>query len=192
MVCALPIGSAISLAETQQIVINTSFSYLYKEPNFDEFYQIEVKKGEILDVSNEIDSFYEVKYTLDSNVITGYIPCEFASIYTQEQETLLVYNGKIIHNTPVYTVAGNEIIENITLSPGHEIYIYDGFDSDLEFTKVKFSYNNQIYTASIPTINLSPNGVNKGVIIALSIITALVGVIFVVLGIKKKKSGTKN
>ena len=188
----VPSYNYFSVAESEQIVINMSFSYLYKEANYDEWYDFKIQKGEILDSTGTINNFYKVAYSFENNIIEGYIPCEFASVYKAEDEVLLVYNGKVIRETQVYSIVDNSIIEDVILQPSHEIYIYAGFDSKSEFTKVKFLYNNKVYTAQIPTINLSPNGINKGVIIALGAITALVGVVMILLGLKKKKSGTNN
>ena len=148
-----------------------------------------------MDCLNIKDNFYEVQYEFNENLLTGYIPYEFASVYKPEQEVILSYNAKIISQTDVYSITNGLIIDDIKLSPGHQIYIYESFDSKAEFTKAKFKYNNQVVIANIPTANLSPNGLNKGVIIALSIISALVGVVLILLGLKKKKKkklGTKN
>ena len=90
---------------------------------------------------------------------------EFASIYSPSQEVTLVYNGKIIKSTTVYDINSNSSL-NITLNSGHEIYLYEGFDSTNNFSKIKFSYEGQIYIGRVLTQDLSPYGINKTVIIS--------------------------
>lgn len=190
MICVftLSLGSyqSVSFADVQYLTINTSFSYVYKEANHNEHYSFKINNGEKVVLLGEEGDFYKISYTFEDREYVGFIPFENASNFVEDQEETPVYNGKIIIDTEVYNLDGS-LMENISLKVGHEIYIYEGFDSESEFTKIKFSYNNRILVGQVKTINLSPNGVNKAVIIAFSIITAIVGIILILLGFKKKK-----
>ena len=175
-----------SFAEAQYIIINSSYSYIYKDTTRTEHYDLTIKNGEMALLLEEADSLYKISYKYDETEITGYIPSEIASIYKEDTIEIPVYNGKIIKTTEVLDINGL-IIEDVTLESGHQIYLYEGFDSNKEYTKIKFCYQNQVFVGQVKTINLSPNGVNKAVIIAFSIITAIVGIIIILLGLKKNK-----
>ena len=187
----IPLHQEFSFAEnTKQIIINTSYSYLYKDSSFDEHYDFKINSNEILVCLDESDSFYKVSYNFEDNNYVGFIPSEFASIYLPAQQTILVYNGKITKNTKVYSITTNEDLD-ITLNRGHEIYLYEGFNSKKDYTNIKFSYDNNIYVGKVLTNDLSPNGINKGLIIALSVISAIVGVVLILLGLSKTKKWHK-
>lgn len=181
----------VIFADNDKIVITTSYSYLYKSPDLDEHFDFKISSGKLLTLQEQTSTYYKASYTFEETDYVGYIPYEFASIYSPPQEELLVYNGKISKDTFAYDITTNEKLEEIVLSQGQEIYIYEGFNSKEEYTKIKFSYNNQIYTAKVLTKDVSPNGINKGVIIALSIISALVAVVLILLGLKKSKKWHK-
>lgn len=189
-VMSLSFPQSVSFADTEYVTINTSYSYLYKDTARTEHYDFKISGGEKLVLLEENLDYYKISYTYENTEYVGYIPTEIASIYQDDQDEIPVYNGKIIKKTNVYSLEG-ELIEGVSLDPKHEIYIYEGFDSKKEFTKIKFSLNGKIYIGQVETVNLSPNGINKGVIIAFSIITAIVGVILIMLGFKKKKKWHK-
>lgn len=189
-VLSLSFPQSVSFADTEYVTINTSYSYLYKDASHTEHYDFKISGGEKLVLLEENPDYYKISYIYENTEYIGYIPTEIASIYHADQEEIPVYNGKIIKKTDVYTLDGT-LMENISLDPGHEIYIYEGFNSEKKFTKIKFSFNGNVHIGQVETVNLSPNGVNKGVIIAFSIITAIVGVILIMLGFKKKKKWHK-
>lgn len=189
-VLTLSLPQSVSFADSEYVTINTNYSFLYKDQTHTEHYDFKINGGEKLVLVEENSKYYKISYTFENTEYIGYIPAEIASIYREDQEEIPVYNGKIIKKANIYSLNG-EPMESISLNPGHEIYIYEGFDSEKEFTKIKFSLNGKVYIGQTETVNLSPNGVNKGVIIALSIITAIVGVVLIMLGFKKKKKWHK-
>jgi len=178
-------------AQTDKVIVNSSYSYLYKTESLDEHYDFKIPANEVLNCLEETQNYYKVEYTYQESLFTGYIPYEIASPFTNSKEEILVYNGKITKNTYAYDITTNEKLNDIVLNQGHEIYIFEGFNSKEEYTKIKFSYDNQVYTAKVLTKDVSPNGINKGVIIALSIISALVAVVLILLGLKKTKKWHK-
>lgn len=181
----------VSFAEEKQVIVNTSYTYLYKTEDFLEHYDFKINANEILVCIDESENYYKVNYTFNETLYTGYISYEIASIYTPPQDVILVYNGKILKETEVFEVTNDNIIEGVILKPGDQIYLYEGFDSKKEFTNIKFKYEDKVYVGRIPTTNLSPNGLNKAVIIALGMIVAFVGIVLILLGFKKKKWHTK-
>jgi len=184
------ISTSFSYASTEQIIINVSYTYLYKTADLDNHYDFKIYSNEKLNLVDSQPNYYEVTYTFEDTNYYGYIKKEFASTYQPDQEIILVYNGKIINQTEVFDITTNSSL-NITLDKNHEIYIYEAYDSDKEFTNIKFEYDNQIYVGKVATANISPNGVNKTFIIAISIISAVVGVVLILLGFKTKNKWMK-
>lgn len=183
----LPLNEDSSFADTNQIIINTSYTFLYKDSSFNTHYDFKIMSNEILACQGYTDNYYEVVYNYNETDFHGYIKAEFASIYTPFQEVTLVYNGKIINRTNVFKLNSLESLDDIVLDINHEIFLYEGFDSKKDYTNIKFSYNGQVYVGRILTKDLSPYGINKALIISLSVISALVGAILILLGINKKK-----
>lgn len=181
----------VVFAENDKVIINSSYTYLYKTSELSEHYDFKILANEILDYQEETTTYYKVSYTFEETNYVGYIPYEIASVYTPPKEEILVYNGKVIKDTFAYDITTNEKLEDLVLSKGQQIYIYEGFNSKEEYTKIKFTYGNQVYTAKILTKDVSPNGINKGVVISLSIISALVAVVLILLGLKKTKKWHK-
>ena len=189
----LPFGICVenSFADTEKIIINTSYSYLYKDSSFSEHYDFKIPANKILICLNESEDYYEVNYEFNEENYQGFIPAEFASPYSSSQEIILTYNGRIIRECEVFDIITDEKIENISLKPGHKIYLYEGFDAKKEYTNIKFRYEDTVIVGKVLTTNLSPNGINKGVIIGISMIIAIVGVILILLGITKTKKWHK-
>ena len=186
-ISAHPSFTDASFAETKSVIINTCYTYLYKTTDFLEHYEFKITENEIISCIEEDENFYKVSYSYNQESYMGYVSGEVASIYTPPQQSLLVYNGRISRKTNVYKVTEDETLDGIVLEAGHEIYLYEGFDSKNTYTNIKFNYNGNVLTGRILTKDLSPNGINKAVIISLSIIVALVSVVLILMGLSKKK-----
>ena len=180
------IDSGPSFADTDKVIINSSFSYLYKDQSLTEHYDFKISGNKILECVSEYENCYEVICSVNENEYLGYIPAEIASPYVPQQESILVYNGQILRETKVYSITDGSDLE-IILNVGHKIYLYEGFNAKLDYTKIKFEFEGEILTGKVLTKDLSPNGINKAVIISLSIIVALVSVVLILLGLSKKK-----
>ena len=177
------------------LYVVTNYAYMYHDANFssEKFdFKIEQDEQVVLLDENLINDFYNVSYLHENVVYEGYVYKECISSLTKEQDVVLTYNAKTAIDTIVYTIDSTE--ENLVkkfdtpISADTELYLFEGFDRKSKFTKVKFSYNGEIVLGQIRTEDISPYGISNVLIISLTAIIACVGVIFILLGISKKKT----
>ena len=176
-------------AETSDaIIINTSYTYLYKTEDMLEHYDFKITNQTKIPLSEEKENSYYVVYTFEEAEYSGYIKKEFASKFIPDQQKILVYNGRVtVDNTKIYDLTTSEEIYGVLLKKGKEIYIYGAFDVKADFTKIQVEYDGTIYTGEVKTKNIAPNGINKTAITALIIIVTTVSIIFIFWGFKRKK-----
>lgn len=162
----------------------TNYAYIYKEASFtSEKMVYTLDKGETVTLLNETleNNFYKVRYKADE----GYIYKECVAVVGEDQAVILTYNAKTNAKTKVYSLSSQE--ELFTIEENTELYLYEGYHRNSEYTAVKFSHDGQVVLGYIKTIDISPYGVSNVLIISVSAIIACVGVIMILLGINKKK-----
>jgi len=101
------ISTSFCFASNEQIIINVSYTYLYKTADLDNHYDFKIYSNEKLNLVDSQPNYYEVTYTFEDTNYYGYIKKEFASTYQPDQEIILVYNGKIINQTEVFDITTN-------------------------------------------------------------------------------------
>ena len=176
----------------------TDYAYMYQSASFSSIKEdFVIEHGEKVQLESEtpLNDFYLVSYTYKNIDYTGYVYKECLAELDEEQDIVLTYNAKTSSKTKVYSI-NDKSKEILTIDEGKELYLYEGFDSKSEFTAVKFTYNGKIVLGYIKTADVSPYGVSPTLILAITAIVACVGVIFILLGISKKKKAkislTKN
>ena len=186
MFCA----TSVSYPADTILSVVTNYATMYKEASFSaEKYEFKIENGEkvtLLDSTSDND-FYFVSYRYDSVTYQGYVYGECLAVLEDEQEVVLTYNAKTGVKTKVYDL-GDTTKEIAVLDENTEIFLYEGFNRKAEFTAVKFSYEGKIMLGYIPTANVSPYGVSNVLIVSTTAIVACVGVIFILLGLNKKKT----
>ena len=181
-------GNDFVAADTENIIINTSYTYLYKTEDLIDHYDFKILNQTKLPLVEERESSYYVSYQNEELSYNGYIRKEFASKYVQDQQKILVYNGRIrIDDTKLYDITTSNEISDISLKKGKEVYIYNAFDAKSEFTEIQVEYNGTIYTGKVLTKNVTPNGINGAAITAIIIIVTTVSIIFIFWGFRRKK-----
>lgn len=186
MLLFCPMSVSYEVNTTLSVV--TNYAYIYELPSFSSNKKdVKIEKNETVTLldANEKNGFYFVSYTGDEQNFEGYVYKECLAVLEDEQELVLTYNAKTSMRTTVFSLSDNS--EIVTIDEGTELDLYEGFNRKNEWTKVKFSYNGQIIFGNIKTEDISPYGVSPVLIIALTAIFACVGVIFMLLGINKKK-----
>ncbi len=181
-----PVG--VSYEKNTSLSVVTNYAYVYELPSFTSTKKdLEIKKNEVVVLLDETEQngFYFVNYHSGEQNYEGYVYKECLAKLEQEQELVLTYNAKTSMKTKVFSLSDNS--EIATIEEGTELDLYEGFNRKNEFTKAKFSHNGQIIFGYIKTADISPYGVSSALIIALTAIFACVGVIFILLGINKKK-----
>lgn len=171
-----------------QIIMNST--NLYESPDFSSEIITTIPhktKLEVLDtITNQNYTFYKVEF----NYSQGYIYANHSTTNVSPKR-FLDYNGYVKSNeAELFTLIENSYnIINTKLKKDHQIRILDGYDTKKEFTLISYEYNENIYTHYIKTADIHANGINKSVIIALSLIVSCVSILLVLFGsnLKKKK-----
>lgn len=179
---------SVSYEKNTSLSVVTNYAYVYEMPSFtSNKLDLEIKKNEIVVLldATQHNGFYFVSYNSGEKNYEGYVYKECLAKLEREQELVLTYNAKTSMKTKVFSLSDKS--EIVTIEEGTELDLYEGFDRKNEFTKAKFSHNGQIIFGYIKTEDISPYGVSPVLIIALTAIFACVGVIFILLGINKKK-----
>lgn len=184
---------AISSAPVEVIA---SSCFLYEEPSFEsEKVQagdtdLVLDFGQTLTLLVEEDDFALVQ-TAEGQV--GYI----YKYYISNKDDFEVYpsfNG--------YVRAEKATIYNMNFEPttyrassGQGVYLYQGFDSENEYTAMQIVLEDgSLYNGYILTADLEPKGISASLIVGITIIVAVATIILSLVFIKKKKkkSGSKD
>ena len=178
--------SSLSVAYPVDTVLSvvTNYAYMYSEASFtSEKLEYTLDKGEevILLSENLENNFYKVRYKTDE----GYIYKECLALVGEDQAVILTYNAKTSVKTKVYSLSSQE--ELFEINENTELFLYEGYHRNSDYTAVKFSHDGEIVLGYIKTIDISPYGVSNVLIVSITAIVACVGVILILLGINKKK-----
>ena len=198
-------------AENEKVYICTAnFCYLYEEPAFtsqkvidenSEPLRIAHKDEIILELTNnsptEYDDeygmiFYKVESFSGVQLYSAYIFSDFVAPSGTDIETYPAYNASINTNTKLYLMSGEEITESgIEIIKGERVYLYEGYNKDLEFTPIAYQRENSLQYGYVLTDTIAPDGVNPYIIYAVTIAIACIGIIMALLFMKNKKKKNK-
>ena len=194
-------------AENEKVYICTAnFCYLYEEPAFTsqkvvgengEPLQVLHKDEIILELTNnsptEYDDgygmiFYKVESYAGEQLPSAYIFSDFVALSGSDIETYPAYNASINSNTKLYLLNGETMTESeIEIDKGERVYLYEGYNKDLEYTPIAYQRENSLQYGYVLTDTIAPDGVNPYIIYAVTIAIACIGIIMVLLFMKNKK-----
>lgn len=194
-------------AENEQVYICTAnFCYLYEAPAFTS-QKVVGKNGEplriahkdeiILELTNNSPTEYDdeygmIFYKVDSfsgeQLPSAYIFSDFVALGGGDIETYPAYNASINSNTKLYLLNGETMTESeIEIEKGERVYLYEGYNKDLEFTPIAYQRENSLQYGYVLTDTIVPDGVNPLIIYAVTIAIACIGIIMALLFMKNKK-----
>ena len=181
--------------QEKQVMVVQNSTNLYSSTDFNSVVLCTIPHKTILDshgtVNNEY-TFYKVTY----NNFTGFVYANHCMDMELASPTeFLDYNGKIKSESANVYYKVNESFskfENITLIKDTEIRILDGYDIDKEYTLVSFIYENANFTYYIKTTDITPYGVSRTLIVAISIIITCISLILLLFGSSFKKLKKKS
>lgn len=102
------------------------------------------------------------------------------------------FNAKTNKDSVVYLQNDNSFEESsISLAKNTEIFLYEGFDDKTDYTAIAFIYENQVRYGYLQSDDINPDGINPFIITAIIVIVALVGVIFALVFMRRKKVDLK-
>ncbi len=188
-----------------------NFCYLYQAPSFtaekvkdENKSPIIVKHKDILvlnylenNLIEENDSqgktFYSVKSVNSQAVENAYIFSDFVTLKQEQIDVYPAFNASTNSDTYLYLANGEEILETETLiKKNSRIYLYEGYNSSLEFNKVAVRVDNSLEYGYIKTEAISPDGINPAIIYAITIALACIGIITALLFMKKSHKKLKS
>jgi hypothetical protein len=112
------------------------------------------------------------------------------------KKTLLVtipsFNAQTNDAAKVYFLSDEQYVESeITLQKSQRIFLYQGYDSKKDFIAVAFVYENEVVYGYLEKSVISPDGINPTILTVTILIIALLGIIFALVFMKKKKKTPK-
>ncbi len=172
---------------------------IYEQANIKSNIIKQLETGVVLNVDTEFlnDTFYKISiYNIVENsqeTDFGYVMkahCLDASINSPQKQ--LDYNAKI-KNDNAYVFEYDQITNsynkiNISLNKNTKIKILDGYDKNKTYTYISF-YNedDDIVSYYVKTTDISVDGINYSVIVAISTLITCAVIISIVFGLKGKK-----
>ena len=107
-------------------------------------------------------------------------------------ETYPTFNATLKNDVYLYEATGEEITPTETLLvKGSRVYLYEGYDNSLPYTRVAVKVENSLEYGYIKTEEISPDGINPAIIYAITIALACIGIIMAFLFMKNKNKKKK-
>lgn len=190
----------VSYAETQNIsyIVTANQAKIYSTPSLvgsevlatlshkDEV-QIECEDG----IANEYGEGDFVFYLVTGLEENGYI---LADLVVPENEFLTSipnFNAQTNDSANVFFLENGEYVESEITLPRHQrFFLYEGFDSKKDFNAIAFVYENEVMYGYLETDKIDPDGISPVIITIFCLILAVLGIIFALLFMKKKKKST--
>ena len=184
--------SGFNVGDSAYII--SSRAYLYSQASFSsekvmtDGQEIVLEHGYTLTILGEQDDFLEVSINYNDNDLTGYIYKYYVTSSTS-QTVYPVFNGSVRRDAVVYDV---DFSPQYTIKAGQGVYIYNGYDSNKEYTAVQVVLEDgSLYNGYVKTQDLQPQGISPLLIVGITIIAACVTVLLSLIFIKKVKKNKK-
>ncbi len=175
-----------------QVQVIASQCYIFEEPSFDKAVldenneKLVLKHGEKYELLNqESEEFVYIKYNEEIN---GYVYSHYVTTNVLEQDVYPVFNASVVaQETQVFDLDENPI-DGLKLLNGKEVYLYEGFHKKEPMTPICFvGEDGRLVYGLVKTTDISPYGVNAGVITGLVVAASCVTIILLLVFMKKSK-----
>lgn len=170
--------------------------YVYQSASFDTKLLVQDKEvglqhGEKVTFLEEVNNFCKIEFIVENEKYEGYVYSYYLTFNKVDKEIRPVFNGKTTKETPIYDL--NKNLTEFKASKGQGVYIYQGYSSKEEFVAVGVVLEDgSVYYGLMKTADVAPNGINGGLITGIVVIASCLTIIFLLLFMKKKKSGRKS
>ncbi len=146
--------------------------------------------SEVVELVVEGD-FAKITFNYLDTELEGYVYKYYLSFSKSEQEMYPVFNGSVAHEGAViYDL--QETPTTHTAKAGQGIYLYKGYQHHEKYNAVAIVLEDgSLYYGLMLTSDISPNGINAGLITGIMVIASCLTIIFLLVFIKKKKGGSK-
>lgn len=193
----LPLGfdSGYAFADQGEVMVIAQEVKFFEEANFDK--PLTDEDGEIVKAGHgeklkvlqqEIDNFIKVEYL----GYQGFVYARYVTFNTLSQEVYPVFNASVeAVECEVFDLDQINVIAK--LKKGQELYLYEGYNKQSTTTAVCFvGEDGRLAYGYIKTDELSPYGINAGVITGIVVAASCVTIILLLIFMKKKKTKKKS
>ena len=189
-------GAEKTFAQNAQkiYVVTANRASVFESPDFSSAKIGQIEHDVEVYVQMENDAPQEFKnegfvfYKITQADLEGYV---FADLLTPKSDTITAipsFNGQTNTESIVFWKQDNEMVESeIILDKGERIFLYEGYNSKEEYNAIAFVHENEVLYGYLKTENISPDGINTAIITCITIIIALLGIIFAWLFMKNRK-----
>lgn len=194
LLCFLMMFSNFVYAEPATVSVVANSCIVYEDASFENPILIDESPlsfphGTILSVLNDDSSldFIKISVDKDNNLIEGFVYRYYVTYASLEQEVYPVFNGSVLNEGAIiYDLEKNP--SQFVAKQGQGIYFYEGFDSKEEFNAVAIVLEDgNLYYGYMQTRDVSPYGVNAGLITGIVVIISCLTIIFLLMFMKKTK-----
>lgn len=191
----VPVPAKAFADAEDQYVVTANYAYVFQSPNFSSKKLKKLENKSVVTV--ELEWSEPKKYVSDEYVffkvssdgVEGYVYSDLVAPKTKELTTLPNFNAKINQDTKLFSKQGDEYVESEkTLTKGMKIFLYEGFDSKSDFTAIAYVQENEVLYGFVKSSAVAPNGINPLIITCMTIILAVIGIVFTFVFIKRRKS----
>ncbi len=194
--CITLLGNYNAFAEySTNYVVIANYASIFKEASFSSEKIETISHGEKINLETDNDS--PIQYCYDEFVfykvslneeIEGFILSDLVMAEQNVITQIPNFNGQTNNPCVVYLLEDNNLVESdIILQKGQRFFLYEGYNSHTEFTKIAFLYDNKIIYGQIKTNFVKPDGINPIIITCIILTLAIIGIIFAWLFMRNKK-----
>lgn len=195
LLCFSNVSFANAEADTLVYVVTANKANVYEEARFDSAIIETLSHKEEINieaVSNFPIEYINGNYTFYKISQTGYILSNLVCKKTETITSIPNFNAKTNGECFIYFLENNIYEKSeIKLLEKQEIFLYEGFDQNKDYTAIAFVKDNEVMYGFVQTKYISPNGINPVIIAAASVVMAALGIAFALVfisGKKKKKN----
>lgn len=210
LLLCLPSVNFVSAESEKEWICIANYCYIYSSPSFTSEKVVDENSDPIIVRHKDIlileegenglntyeDSegqlFYAVLSVNNTTITQGYIFSDFVTENISNIETYPTFNATLKNDVYLYEATGEEITPTETLLvKGSRVYLYEGYNSSLPYTRVAVKVENSLEYGYIKTEEISPDGINPAIIYAITIALACIGIIMAFLFMKNKNKKKK-
>ncbi len=196
LICFLPcfqLNFANASATNADYVVVANSATLFESADFSsqkvatlshkDFLKIELNGQEPVEYGEEF-VFYKAQF----ENIEGFVLADLVTPQTQTIVSIPNFNAKTNSKCNVFLKNDKYFIESETILEKHEqIFLYEGYDVDKEYTAITYVKDNEVLYGYLKTENIAPNGINPIIITCICIVIAVIGIVFAWVFMKNKK-----
>lgn len=194
--CFLPFfefNYANANASNSEFVVVANSATIFSEPDFSstklknlthkDVISVELQETTPVEYGNEF-VFFKVNF----DDIEGYVLSDLLVPKNKTISSIPNFNAQTNSSCSVYVKNDTEFVKIETiLEKGERIFLYEGYSNERDYIAIAYVKNNEIMYGYLQKDVISPDGINPIIITCISLIIAVIGIVFAWVFIKNKK-----